>query len=58
MDGPLVSLHFLCDILSTGTVQNSVKTVLPGFGNGWLKCCATVIFWGWQRKIVGVIRET
>ena len=27
-------------------IQSRVKTFLPGSGNGWLKCCALVQFWG------------
>ena len=30
-------------------VQSRVKTFLPGFGNGYPKCCATVQFWSGQR---------
>ena len=35
-----------------------VKTLLPGFGNGWLNYCAIVQFWGGQRNILRVILET
>ena len=38
--------------------QSRVKTFLPGFGNGWLKYCAVVHFWGEQRNILRVIIGT
>ena len=37
------------------TVQSSVKTFLPGFGNDRLKYCVIVHFWGGQRNILRVI---
>ena len=36
-------------------VQSSVKTYLPGFGNGWLKYCAMVQFLNGQRNTLRVI---
>ena len=31
-------------VLGDQAVQSSAKAFLPGSGNGWLKCCATVQF--------------
>ena len=39
-------------------LQSSVKTFLSGFGNGWMKYCAIVQFWGGQQNILRVILET
>ena len=39
-------------------LQSSVKSFLPGFGNGWLKYCTVVQFWGGQRNILSVILKT
>ena len=50
--------YFLCYIHFSLSVQSCVKTFLPGFGNGWLKYCAIVQFWGGQRNILRVILET
>ena len=36
-------------------VQSRVKTFLPGFGNGWLKYCAIMKYFGWQRNVLRVI---
>ena len=35
----MAPLHYT---IKLDTLQSSVKTYLPGFGNGWLKYCATV----------------
>ena len=43
---------------TTVTLQSSVKTFLPGFGNGWLKYCVAVHFWVGLRDILRVILET
>ena len=39
-------------------IQSSVQTFLSGFGNGLLKYCAIVQFWGGQRNIFRVILIT
>ena len=39
-------------------LQNTVKTFLPGFGNGWLKYYTKVQFLGGQRNILRVILKT
>ena len=39
------------------SIQSSVKTFLPGFGDGWLKYRAIVQFWGYQLNICSVILE-
>ena len=43
---------------SSYSLQSSVKTLLPGFGNGWLKYCAKVQFFGGQRNILRAILRT
>ena len=39
-------------------VKSSVKTFLPGFGNGWPNYCATWNLWGGQGNILRTILET
>ena len=54
----ILALYYRANIYVCTLVQSSVKTFLPGFGNGWLKYCAIVHFRGEQRKILRVILET
>ena len=37
-------------VLGDQAVQSSEKAFLPGSGNGWLKCCATVQFFEWAAE--------
>ena len=39
-------------------LQSSIKTILIGFGDVWLKYCPIVQFWGGQRNILRVILKT
>ena len=38
-------------------LYSSVKTVIPGFGNGWLEYCAIMRFWVGQWNILRVTLE-
>ena len=51
-----VNLDFFRGIILHGTfdMQSRVKIFQSGFGNGWLKSCAIVHFWGGQRDILRV----
>ena len=50
-------LSLFLELAQAGNLH-SVKTFLPSFGNGWLKHCAIVQFWGGQWNILRVILET
>ena len=47
----ILALYYRANIYVCTLVQSSVKTFLPGFGNGLLKYCAIVQFWGGQQNI-------
>ena len=54
--GPDDGKHVRLNVLMR--LQSSVKTFLPGFGNGWLKYCGLVKFWGGQRILLRVVLGT